>query len=653
MAVCGEEFKLKSGASRPKLHSSYIAVFNAMGMAAAAVKEAPLITEHHSLQLTRNLLRIAIFHISYIRGLFPDAYFRDTHVESLDMKVKKLLPMDLESRRLIDWMEKGVYDALKMKYLKTMLFTLCEGEDGPALEEYSFSFNYSTTSEEVSMQVTKNGHVQKTLITGSGAEMNHEQMRKSACKMMRTLVTLMHTLDGVPEERTILVKLYYYDDLTPAEYEPPFFRSCTFDDKKQWLKPPLRIKAGEVNSEFITFSLKVKSTLDPCGDEIDQDSTCAAASSSVSEASTDSDNGDQDCESKDIQDDTEICTSKLLTLADATEHLLEDDDVTQDLKQEMSNLEIFREWVLCRPGAIFHITDILANFPEISEQHTEELLRCMVKEEFLVDLGKDNYKINNQKAQVDDYYEAEKGQPCEDETQKEMTQEDPLYLKALYYALTLEYITISHLQSSLGKNVNFLATRKLIERMVNEGYVEATPVNRKTGRRVIHSEKTSKKLQELKDVFNSPEPLLDQVNQKAHELEKLTLDASPNYVCLQELQGTYAEDMDVSTCGVLQSFGSELTRQGAASPLALAHKEDQIVSSADPKISKRANSRESHLNKHSPDGIFSPSKQKLWSKRGFQFCGSQETWEKDPPRKASMVEEPIYQKEKRICRDSK
>lgn len=86
---------------------------------------------------TRNLLRIAIFNISYIRGLFPEKYFNDKSVPALgellvircfsnfpqnplsrlvnseivawltEMKIKKLMPMDAESRRLIDWMEKG------------------------------------------------------------------------------------------------------------------------------------------------------------------------------------------------------------------------------------------------------------------------------------------------------------------------------------------------------------------------------------------------------------------------------------------------------------------------------------------------------------------------------------------------------------------
>ena len=92
-------------------------------------------------------------------------------LEMTEMKIKKLMPVDAESRRLIDWMEKGtikllsnwtcrwrfcvacdafflffsilfidfagVYDALQKKYLKTLLFCVCEAVDGPMLEEYA------------------------------------------------------------------------------------------------------------------------------------------------------------------------------------------------------------------------------------------------------------------------------------------------------------------------------------------------------------------------------------------------------------------------------------------------------------------------------------------------------------------------------------
>lgn len=43
---------------------------------------------------TRHLLRIAIYNICYIRGLFPEKYFIDKSIPELGMKIKKLIPND-------------------------------------------------------------------------------------------------------------------------------------------------------------------------------------------------------------------------------------------------------------------------------------------------------------------------------------------------------------------------------------------------------------------------------------------------------------------------------------------------------------------------------------------------------------------------------
>lgn len=42
-----------------------------------------MLTSHATLAQTRNLLRIAMFNIIYIRGLFPDKYFHDKYVPAL------------------------------------------------------------------------------------------------------------------------------------------------------------------------------------------------------------------------------------------------------------------------------------------------------------------------------------------------------------------------------------------------------------------------------------------------------------------------------------------------------------------------------------------------------------------------------------------
>ncbi|RZC79846.1 hypothetical protein C5167_042422 [Papaver somniferum] len=128
------------------------------------------------------------------------------------MKIKKLMPIDAESRRLIDWMEIGVYDALQKKYLKTLLFCISEAIDGPMMEEYAFSFSYSNSdSEEVMMNISHTGNEKQgtTFKSNGNTDITPNQMRSSACKMVRTLVQLMGTLDRMPEEvhnQSIVVK---------------------------------------------------------------------------------------------------------------------------------------------------------------------------------------------------------------------------------------------------------------------------------------------------------------------------------------------------------------------------------------------------------------------------------------------------------------
>jgi len=101
----------------------------------------------------------------------------------------------------------GVYDALQKKYLKTLLFCICE-EEGPMIEEYackfcpcnrisgligdnvshlcllradvsSVSFSYPNTStEEVAMNMSRTGSKKgSTTFTSNASEVTPDQMR--------------------------------------------------------------------------------------------------------------------------------------------------------------------------------------------------------------------------------------------------------------------------------------------------------------------------------------------------------------------------------------------------------------------------------------------------------------------------------------------
>ncbi|PSS13675.1 HORMA domain-containing protein, partial [Actinidia chinensis var. chinensis] len=471
---------------------------------AQKVKEAE-ITEQDSLLLTRNLLRIAIFNISYIRGLFPEKYFNDKSVPALEMKIKKLMPMDAESRRLIDWMEKGVYDALQKKYLRTLLFCVCEAVEGPMIEEYAFSFSYSSSdSQEVSMNINRTGNKKQrgTFKCNSMTEVTPNQMRSSACKMVRTLIQLMRTLDRMPEERTILMKLLYYDDVTPADYEPPFFRSCTEQEAhNSWTKNSLKMEVGNVNSKHFELTLKVKSVLDPCEDENDdiQENDVSLGADSVQR-----DESESDSEGSHSQDDQYI-VAPIDKQGGHEDGGMVDEVDTQDPMEDQQQLGRVMDWISCYHLGNIELTDVLSNFPDISVVLIEEIMDKLVKEGILSKTGTDNYTINKQKNsdyEFDAVKEEMDGQVVPDGKKAQQgMDEDYMYMKVLYHALPMNYVTVSKLQSKLEGQLNQTTVRKLIDKMTRDGFVEAKS-NRRLGKRVIHSDLTEKKLMEVKKTLD-------------------------------------------------------------------------------------------------------------------------------------------------------
>jgi hypothetical protein len=51
----------------------------------------------------------SVFHISYLRGLFPDDHFKGVDMKNLDnMHIKMLNATCPEARQLIDWVEGGM-----------------------------------------------------------------------------------------------------------------------------------------------------------------------------------------------------------------------------------------------------------------------------------------------------------------------------------------------------------------------------------------------------------------------------------------------------------------------------------------------------------------------------------------------------------------
>uniref|UniRef100_A0ACD5Y7R5 Uncharacterized protein n=1 Tax=Avena sativa TaxID=4498 RepID=A0ACD5Y7R5_AVESA len=515
---------------------------------AQKTKEAE-ITEQDSLLLTRNLLRIAIYNISYIRGLFPEKYFNDKSVPALEMKIKKLMPMDAESRRLIDWMEKGVYDALQKKYLKTLLFCICEKEEGPMIEEYAFAFSYpNMKGEEVSMNMSRTGSKKNSAtFKSNAAEVTPDQMRSSACKMIRTLVSLMRTLDQMPDERTILMKLLYYDDVTPEDYEPPFFKVCGDNEAINiWNKNPLKMELGSVNSKHLVLALKVKSVLDPCeANNVNSEDD----NMSLGHESDHDDDDFSDTEVRPSEVDRYVVAPNDANCKGQSGSVSEED--TQDPAHEEAITAQVREWICSVDISNVHASDVLSNFPDISMEMVEDILEKLLKDGLLSRASKDSYAVNKitdpKTPHIKKEVLVQNVSPPEGTKSNNV---DPMYMKALYHSLPMDYVTIAKLQGKLDGEANQNTVRKLIDKMVQDGYIKSSG-NRRLGKAVIHSEASNRKLLEVKRIL------------EADLNEEMPTDTIPGATAFERRDHhpmTDQEMKDGSTNGCFHSVGSDLTR---------------------------------------------------------------------------------------------
>ncbi|AAG00247.1 F1N21.19 [Arabidopsis thaliana] len=124
----------------------------------------------------------------------------------------------------------------------------------------------------------------------------------------------------------------------------------------------------------------------------------------------------------------------------------------------------------------------------------------LVTEGVLSKTGKDMYIKKRDKTPESEFTFVKEEADGQISPGKSVAPEDYLYMKALYHSLPMKYVTITKLHNMLDGEANQTAVRKLMDRMTQEGYVEASS-NRRLGKRVIHSSLTEKKLNEVRKVL--------------------------------------------------------------------------------------------------------------------------------------------------------
>ena len=177
------------------------------------------VTAQESMVLTRNMMRISLSTVAFLRDFFPKSCFEDKKMSGVQMK--GLLPITPESELLINWLEKGVFDALQKQYLRVVSLIVMDADEERVLESYDFKIAYPNTGPQLSVSSSTPNSTPNT-----PKPQGREEIAQSIRFLLRRLINLVTALPELPSERVVTMSVRY-DPAVPEDYQPPFFTDAS------------------------------------------------------------------------------------------------------------------------------------------------------------------------------------------------------------------------------------------------------------------------------------------------------------------------------------------------------------------------------------------------------------------------------------------
>ncbi|XP_061838839.1 HORMA domain-containing protein 1 isoform X3 [Nerophis lumbriciformis] len=205
-----------------------------------------VVSELQSIAVIKKLLAIAVSGITYLRGLFPEKAYGNKYVEDQKVMILREEHSCPGACQIVQWMQ-GCFDAIQMKYLRTVIMSVYTDADNPqkVTEFYQFRIHYNSDGAKMDFESNHNEKL-STISCGS--------TKKASILLVRKLYTLMQNLGPLPESVYLNMKLAYYDDVTPQDYQPPGFKEAD-GNTLVFGKEPVRLTMGEVVTPFHTIQL--------------------------------------------------------------------------------------------------------------------------------------------------------------------------------------------------------------------------------------------------------------------------------------------------------------------------------------------------------------------------------------------------------------
>ncbi|NXF55369.1 HORM1 protein, partial [Oceanites oceanicus] len=196
-----------------------------------------LSTEQQSLMLVKRLLAVAVSCITYLRGIFPESAYGTRYMDAKQIEVSSRWTLFF----FFFWML-GCYDALQKKYFNNYWICL-----QTITECYHFKFKY--THNGPLLDFSSNNKRNESTITCADT-------KKASILLIRKIYVLMQNLSPLPNDVCLTMKLFYYDEVTPSDYQPPGFKEGECEGMI-FEGEPMYLNVGEVPTPFHMLKVKV------------------------------------------------------------------------------------------------------------------------------------------------------------------------------------------------------------------------------------------------------------------------------------------------------------------------------------------------------------------------------------------------------------
>ncbi|NXO60412.1 HORM2 protein, partial [Aramus guarauna] len=202
-------------------------------------------TEQQSVVLVKRLLATSVSCITYMRGLFPESSYGTRYLDDLCLKILREDKSCLGSLQIVKWIQ-GCFDALERQYVSFFMFLM---ETKTAMTElYQFKFKYK--KEVPQMDIISN---QMNVVNG----LCSEDVKQASRLLIRKLYLLMQNLGPLPNDVTLTMKLLYYNDVTPKDYQPPGFKEDGNAGDLLFDGDPVNLRVGSVSTGFHLMKVRV------------------------------------------------------------------------------------------------------------------------------------------------------------------------------------------------------------------------------------------------------------------------------------------------------------------------------------------------------------------------------------------------------------